>query len=118
MSNDAAFSGWLTSFAVFVLASMANESADSSWSGALGLTSQDILTPSALLSVGEIVSSFYAPLPISRGLLAGGSVGLLLQLKRWQQTTEIFPLILIGLIIVLGVVYQNYLTRSAFSDFY
>ena len=112
------FNSYLTSFVVIVLGSMLNESADLHWSAPMGLSNQDVITPSLLLSTPSVVASYYAPPTIRVGLRANAAIGLLLNLKRFQSTTELFPLVLIALIIAVGVAWASYFgSRETFADF-
>ena len=99
---------YFASAVVAVLTLFLTESADTYWTVPLGMSPNDVLTPSLLLGTSLVAGASYLPTPYKYGLQWGGAIALLTNLKRWAGVQqEYFGLTVIAVLILVGLIYAH-----------
>ena len=109
-----------SSLVIAVLGMFLNESADSYWTTPLGLNPSDIVTPSLIIGAASVAGASYLPTPFKYGLLWSGTLALLMNIRRYSSVQqEYYPLSLIAVMLVVGMIYaQSTGSSGYFAEHY
>jgi hypothetical protein len=102
---DTTADAWIATAVVAVLGSLLHEAADVHWSPHLGISPVDAIQPSLVLGAIELGAASSLPTPFKRGFIISGAMSLITQLSRWKHSTDLFPLVVIAVLIAVGLAY-------------